>query len=256
MDAIDALGGLSRLDDLAGLKHLDDLGDFRRLDLDGLDLGRARAWEGEGGRLTPEQNAAADSYLRGASRAEQHVTPDMQRIAERSDGTLEGLEFRLKGEESLKRKLATELAEDPTRSVDDVLADMKDSVRYTYQFDSQRYADGVSDARAGLRDAGYEEIKFKNTWGEDGYQGINGAYRTPDGSGTIEVQFHTPESLEAKMTGHDLYEEARLPETTPERRAELDRLMAEQFERVPKPHGGTGLQPLGPDQHARVGSAR
>jgi hypothetical protein len=256
VDAIDALGGLSKLDDLAGLKHLDDLGDFRRLDLEGLDLGGARPWVGEGGRLTAEQNAAADSYLRGASRAEQQVTPDLQRIAERSDGTLEGLEFRLKGEESLKRKLATELAEDPTRSVDDVLSDMKDSVRYTYQFDSQRYADGVSDARAGLRDAGYDEIKFKNTWGEDGYQGINGAYRTPDGSGTIEVQFHTPESLEAKMTGHDLYEEARLPETTPERRAELDRLMAEQFGGVPKPQGGAGLQPLGAHRSAEDVGAR
>lgn len=95
-----------------------------------------------------------------------------------------------------------------------------------------------------------DEIKFKNTWGEDGYQGINGAYRTPDGSGTIEVQFHTPESLEAKMTGHDLYEEARLPETTPERRAELDRLMAEQFDRVPRPEGGAGLRPSGGDRVA------
>ena len=127
---------------------------------------------------------------------------------------------------------------------------MKDSVRYTYQFDGQRYADGVADARAGLQDAGYQEIKFKNTWGEEGYQGINGAYRTPDGSGTIEVQFHTPESLETKMTGHDLYEERRLPETTPERVAELDRQMAEQFERVPElPHPSD----LGAVQHPRAG---
>ena len=35
----------------------------------------------------------------------------MQRIADRSGGSLEGLDFRLKSEESLKRKLATELAE-------------------------------------------------------------------------------------------------------------------------------------------------
>ena len=120
---------------------------------------------------------------------------------------------------------------------------MKDSVRYTYQFDGQRYADGVADARAGLQDAGYQEIKFKNTWGEEGYQGINGAYRTPDGSGTIEVQFHTPESLETKMTGHDLYEERRLPETTPERVAELDRQMADDFARVPRPDGAADLLP-------------
>ena len=114
---------MSRLDDLADLRHLDDLeevSDFRRLD-DALDLGDAKAWDGEGGHLTPAENAAADSYLRGASRAEQSVTPDMQRIADRSGGSLEGLDFRLKSEESLKRKLATELALD-SPGVDHALA--------------------------------------------------------------------------------------------------------------------------------------
>ena len=244
-DLLRGLKGASRLDDLADLRHLDDLegvSDFRRLD-DALDLGDAKAWDGEGGHLTPAENAAADSYLRGASQAEKSVTPDMQRIADRSGGSLEGLDFRLKSEESLKRKLATELAEPDSPGVDHALANMKDSVRYTYQFDGQHYADGVASARAGLQDAGYQEIKFKNTWGEEGYQGINGAYRTPDGSGTIEVQFHTPESLETKMTGHDLYEERRLPETTPERVAELDRQMAEDFARVPRPDGAADLLP-------------
>ena len=245
IDALDALAGMRRLDDLAGLRHLDDLGDlgdFRRLD-DGLDLGGARAWDGEGGHLTPQQNAAADAYLRGASRAEKSITPDMERIADRSGGSLEGLDYRLKGEDSFKRKLATELAEPDSPGLDHALANMKDSVRYTYQFDGEHYADGVASARAGLQDAGYQEIKFKNTWGEEGYQGINGAYRTPDGSGTIEVQFHTPESLETKMNAHELYEERRLPETTPERVDELDRQMADDFARVPRPDGAGDLTP-------------
>ena len=229
-----ALGMLGRhADDLLDFRHLDDASDLTHLD----DLA---SWSGEGLALSPEANAAANSFLRGAARAEPQITADMRSIADRSGGALEGLDYRLKGEESLKRKLATDV-EFLNQSPDEALKGMGDSVRYTYKFDSDSYADGVSHARDEMRAAGYTELKWKNSWGSDGYQGVNSVWSPPHGAGRMEVQFHTPESFDAKMQTHELYEEQRLPSTSAERSAQLDNDMAEIFGQVSRPQGAGDL---------------
>jgi len=78
---------------------------------------------------------------------------------------------------------------------------MKDAVRYTQIHEADTYADGVRSARAAMRDAGYTEVDWKNSWGGEGYAGINSFWRTADDRGTFEVQFHTPDSFAAK-DGH------------------------------------------------------
>ena len=49
-----------------------------------------------------------------------------------------------------------------------------------------------------LKETGLEEVKLKNLWSDEQYKGINSQWRRPETGLRIEVQFHTPASLEAK----------------------------------------------------------
>lgn len=209
--------------------------------------GAAGGWEGEGGlHLSPEENAAADRFLAQASDAESNITPVVMGIRDEVPGaeTVGYPDFVLKSEDSFKRKLATELAESDTRDLDDAFGDMKDSVRYTLQFPSEgsAYTDGVNTAISRFQDAGFESVKFKNTWGGAGYQGINSFWRDPQTGHVFEMQFHTQESFDAKMVTHELYEEARIPGVS---EARIDELEAEQnqiFGAVPRPVGAADIK--------------
>lgn len=204
-------------------------------------------WEGENGlHLTPEENAAADAFLRRAQAAESRITPVVQGAAGSTNSTLLGYpDYVLKSPESFKRKLATTLAESPNRNIDDALADMKDSVRYTMRFPGEgtAYTDGVNTTLQHFQNAGFEPVKFKNTWGSPAYQGINSFWRDPNTGHVFEMQFHTQESFDAKMVTHDLYEQARLPGVPPERVQELNDQQNQIFGAVPRPQGASGIRP-------------
>ena len=62
-----------------------------------------------------------------------------------------------------------------------------------------------------LKEIGFEEIKLKNLWSDEQYKGINSQWRRPETGLRIEVQFHTPASLEAKELTHKAYERIRSP---------------------------------------------
>ncbi len=221
------LRGLSRL-----VEH--GLTDFRSLDRAAVGLERVASWTGEEGRfLTASQNAAADSFLRGAAIAEPRITDDITDVARAVGADQPGLDFRLKGEDSFKRKFADEIALGQTP--DGALASVSDSVRYTMTASGDDYAQMVADARRSLADKGYVEVKWKDSWGSDGYQGINSQWETPDGAGRIEVQFHTPESFAAKMETHELYEAQRLLPPDSAEAIALAEQQREIFSQVPQP---------------------
>ncbi|MFE0135827.1 hypothetical protein ACFWY6_30285, partial [Streptomyces sp. NPDC059037] len=195
------------------------------------------SWEGENGlRLSPGDNATADDFMRQSAEAEPRITDTLQQITHNvDDGRLIGLDYRLKGEDSLKRKLATQLINQPERSAQSALGKVKDSIRYTVEFPSPHYAPGVQQAVDTLRAQGFESVTFKNTWDSPGYKGINSTWLDPATGRIFEVQFHTPESFVAKMDTHVLYEKGRLPGVT---REELDAINAQQnemFDQVPVP---------------------
>ncbi len=52
-------------------------------------------------------------------------------------------------------------------------------------------------------------IKLKNLWHADQYKGINSQWRRAETGTRFEMQFHTPESLEAKELTHEAYERIR-----------------------------------------------
>ncbi|CAL99932.1 papain fold toxin 1 (glutamine deamidase) of polymorphic toxin system [Saccharopolyspora erythraea NRRL 2338] len=163
--------------------------------------------------LSPEMNAAVDRYLGGASVTEGHVTPHVRSIADGIDGArLQGYpDFVLKGEDSFKRKFAQDLARYPDLSPDEILANVKDSVRYTIEMPSRNYTDGVLSAVDDLRARGYENVTFKPTWeNPDTYKGVNSTWRDPATGRVFELQFHTPDSFKAKMDTHGLYEAERV----------------------------------------------
>ncbi len=86
---------------------------------------------------------------------------------------------------------------------------MSDAVRFTFTYSPQRYADGVLTDVERLKAEGFELIKLKNLWADEQYKGINSQWRRPETGLRFEVQFHTPESLEAKELTHEAYERIR-----------------------------------------------
>lgn len=113
--------------------------------------------------------------------------------------------------------------------------------RYTYAAESADYARAADDLIDRLRTDGFEQLRPpKNTWGENGYRGINSTWRDPATGHSFEVQLHTPQSLTAKPSTHDLYAQQRaLPQRNP-RGDELERLQEEIFAGVPQPPGARG----------------
>ncbi|MGW1867771.1 ATP nucleotide 3'-pyrophosphokinase [Streptomyces mauvecolor] len=199
-------------------------------------------WSGDGLSLTPADNAAVDAFYDRATKAEQTISPQVQAAARISRADVIGFDHRLKSPDSLKRKVATSLKEHPGQEVNEALAEIKDSVRYTLQWPDYRYAQGVTVASEVLSAWGNDSTKWSNTWARGkGYKAINSAWLAPSSQHLFEVQFHTPASKNAQEVTHKLYEEQRLPTTSPERARELQAQQDAIFAAVPVPPGAERL---------------
>lgn len=77
-------------------------------------------------------------------------------------------------------------------------------------FDSEVYTSAVQDALCRFQGIGMKPASLKNYWGKgDGYQGINDVFfmpcpSSPTGQVKVEIQFHTKESFDHKMTVHTM----------------------------------------------------
>ncbi|WP_278102887.1 glycohydrolase toxin TNT-related protein [Microbacterium proteolyticum] len=197
--------------------------------------------------LSAPEKVAVDDFLADSRAAEPRITDDLLRIVGDQPGArLEGLEFRLKGDDSMYRKVSADLGYGDLPGVrgdvDSVLGNMKDSVRYTVIVPTESYAAGTRTVIDSLASDGYQPYgTFKNTWGADGYQGINSNWVDPASGRVIEVQFHTEESFAAKMQTHTLYEMERLPGNTPETLADLRAQQQEIFSQIPRPSDAPSL---------------
>jgi hypothetical protein len=120
-----------------------------------------------------------------------------------------------------KEKIADYLRA-PGVTVRGALDKVPDAVRFTLEYEPNRYADGVLADVDRLKTEGFELLKLKNLWHADQYKGINSQWRRRDTGMRLEVQFHTPESHEAKELTHQAYERIRSNTASPaeERRLE------------------------------------
>jgi hypothetical protein len=171
---------------------------------------------GKARRLTPDQNNEASEACAGIhEEGERLIFPAMRRIESADpDRQLAGLEHMLKGADRLKEKVAERLRYHPDLAPRQAAADVPDAVRFTLEYSESHYTEGVLADVERLKGAGYELLKLKNLWAKDQYKGINSQWRRPETGLRFEVQFHTPESLEAKELTHKAYERLRDPLTS------------------------------------------
>jgi hypothetical protein len=213
----------------------------------------AGSWQGDGGRrLAPDANAEVG---RGCERirevGENVITPAMRRIeAEDPQRHLVGLEYRLKGEDRLKEKVADQLDARPGLTSAQALYSVPDAVRFTFCYSEERYASGVRADLTLLRSEGFELAKpLKNAWSADQYKGINTQWREPETGQRFEVQFHTWASFEAKQVSHGAYERIRNPQTPEQELDELEDFQRQVCSKIPIPPGATEINDRPQKEH-------
>lgn len=180
----------------------------------------------------------ARENLARAAQEEPSVTAILRQM-ESDSCSLQGLDSRLKTEDSLTRKIQSDAAADGITE-DEAAAKVADALRYTLCIREDEYAATVSATMQKLLDAGFSVVKFKNSWGGFGYKGINSQLKTPGGY-VFELQFHTPASFNTKEDVHKYYDVMRDPATSPEERARLEKLSNDLFLQIPIPNGATEL---------------
>jgi hypothetical protein len=183
-----------------------------------------------------------EELLAKASDEEPTVTARLMRIAEDAGGELIKLEFRLKGRDSMLRKVNKALHEHPDYGLADVRID--DALRYTMRVEDEPAGNYIDTARATLKRFevdGHTVVLVKNYWpADDSYSGLNCVLMSPKGL-HWELQFHTRGSLAANVDNRKSYEELRLVTTSAERKRELFDQMTRRWRDVSIPT--TALEP-------------
>ncbi|RLM30106.1 hypothetical protein BHG07_12490 [Brenneria salicis ATCC 15712 = DSM 30166] len=161
----------------------------------------------------------AEVVLEQARELERHISPRLQQLLQEHDGQLRQdrqgnwRHFIFKKPGSIARKLADR------QQGDSVRPDMvRDALRYEVILAPEKFADKAKAIVDGLRRSGLEMAAVRNGFleADTTYAGVNVKLRdtkAPPGEGYFEVQFHTRESLRAKIDTHRDYEAHRkLPE--------------------------------------------
>jgi hypothetical protein len=201
------------------------------------------SWRGDSGRyLDATANAEVEKRCEGIAEVERDVvSPAMREIeACDPDRRLVGFDHRLKGQDRIKDKVAASVLFN-SRTPEQALANVKDPVRYTFQYSETAYADAVSADIGRLKERGFEQVELRNSWTDSHYRGINSRWREPVSGQLFEVQFHTKTSYEAKQLSHVAYERLRNPSTLDPERDELEALQEGVCKLIPIPRNATGI---------------
>jgi hypothetical protein len=211
-------------------------------------------WKWKGLELDPEANRIAEAGLAARRRVEGRdaqgdygeagITPAMRRIeAELQQGTLvpDTERFALKSPERFKEKLAKMIERYPDQACGDLASAIHDGIRYTFLFPAEDYTAGVADVTERLTDEGFELLIRKPSWDADDYRGVNSRWRDNESGVLFEVQFHTPESWEAKQRTHDIYEQLCDTRATPRVREKLEEQQQSIVTAIPVPPGAEDI---------------
>ncbi|MFI7545947.1 toxin glutamine deamidase domain-containing protein [Actinoplanes sp. NPDC049599] len=108
-------------------------------------------------------------------------------------------------------------------SVSRFLESVNDRVRFSVEMPVDQYGERVADILDGLTQRGYAVTvpdDIKNFWRPGNrHLGLNVTVRNPDGF-VLEIQFPTATSRALGKNTHELYEDLRLPGSSPEKRVE------------------------------------
>jgi hypothetical protein len=183
-------------------------------------------WAWKSLRLDPPANHVADQQLAARRSAEgrhpdgtyddRGLTPALRRVEAQLDhGTLipDTEKFALKSPDRFKEKLAKMIERRPDLSVGELADEIHDGIRYTFIFDPAHYTDQTQRACSSLIGDGYELTRLANRWDGEEYKGVNSRWHDPHTGQYFEIQFHTPQSWEAKQQTHGTYERIDNPDT-------------------------------------------
>lgn len=201
----------------------------------------------EGGcdRATAEKAAAeAKNIFDRMQKVEPQITSDIVSAVAENSGKMYGLDFRMKQETSMARKIAKD-ANDPTEHFNGDLKasanNIKDACRYTAVFETSGFTDGYKNVKSSLEAKGYEEVRCKNYFtdykeGTSVQKAVQCVYKDKSGN-LLELQFHTFESQGAKEVNHPIYEKSRAASTSKSQKSYYADRMTKISSTVPDPDG-------------------
>lgn len=180
----------------------------------------------------------ADQLLAVARKDEPAVTKLLTNLAATYGGEMVGLDYRLKGRDSLMRKIANDAA-DMDISLEKSADMVTDALRYTMVFDRDNFVEAVQTVQTALAGQGFEmyDHKFRNYLNASDYRGYNCVFT--DGSGNFELQFHTPDTIRVKHVSHQFYEQIRVLKDGPEKDDLIRSMRALWAEVTPPPNWHT-----------------
>jgi hypothetical protein len=206
----------------------------------------------KGKELDACARAEAKELIRRAEEEEPRVTRLIRQVAFGRRGKPKGLEFKIKSEESLARKIRDGAAEKPMGMVDPSAAareeadQINDALRYTIILEPDgSYGRLFAEIGEKMQLYKYTPVVSKNYWEKSTvYKGINMIFRTPGVSSMgFEVQLHTDDSFATKQLNHHEYEDVRAVGTTPEQKKALNNTMEQRWDAVQVPEGFFSVQP-------------
>lgn len=182
----------------------------------------------------------AKEVLNRANEFEPQLTGSLKTIVGDNGGTMAGLEFRLKTEDSLARKIRDK-AKAKKMTEDQYAQEIGDAVRYTALYDPADYVQRAEATLKALESQGHTVIDVENNWARgDAYSGVNAVLQAENGM-RWELQFHTEDSLVAKERAHEFYDTVRDPSKSKEERSNAYSRSTAQWEDVPQPKGWEGF---------------
>jgi len=186
------------------------------------------SWRGEGDSyLSRAANERVEAECdRIADHERKTITPVMLEIERQDPGRrLVGLQHCRKGRDRIKEKVYDRI-EEKNRTPEEAVAQISDTLRYTFQYQESSYTQGVRAEMARMKERGLKMITCKNYWEEEEYKGINSQWIEPDTGQRFELQFHTRISFEAKQITHKAYERLRSGQSD-----EFEKMVLKAFQR-------------------------
>ena len=189
----------------------------------------------DAGSVTTEQtniNTDADALALHdvAVSIEPAITKDLKEILKTMRGYLDGLEYKFKTIESIKRKIKLKY---PGQTYQEIKASFEDALRYTAVIPRENYFSAFKKILTKLVTKTFKVKSIKNTWLKgDIYSGLHIIF---EGEVNFELQLHTIESFNAKQEIHEEYEKYRNKSTPVNEKCQLFKKMKEVWDKVNVP---------------------
>jgi hypothetical protein len=174
---------------------------------------------------TEAASSASELYQR-AKKEEPAITPLIKGVARQSGAELKDIEKILRSSDSMKDQLQSASSKDGAQLLSNAL-------RYVLVFPEQDFSSKYTEAMRALQASGFTKMNAKNYFldQEPTFLGVQVVLANSEGY-HFTIQFHTPESYQAKTDNHDTYKQYQraIRKTHPDTK-ETDKLLTRMRER-------------------------